>query len=240
MTHFRVARMLLGGAGLCGCLLLLVGQARAQVSDIYSRWDTITVTGTRPASPPELFNTVALPVKADRYLDGWERARRDATGHPALQHLIAPARQLGRDRQIAYVQSAVHQRIRWISDATEWGAHDYWASAAETLRRGAGDMEDRAILKMQALRALGVPNRDLYLTMGRDKVGGPVTVLIVRSGAQWLVLDDTGGAPFATARRPDFEPMLTFGYGGQWIHGRRVINSVAGVTAGAATTVAKR
>ena len=56
-------------------------------------------------------------------------------------------------------------------------------------------MEDRAILKMQALRALGVPQRDLYLTMGRDKVGGPITVLIVRSGTRLYVLDDLGGAP---------------------------------------------
>lgn len=241
MTQIRVLRMLLGGAGLCGCIALLAGQARAQVADIYGKWNSITVTHTRATVAPELFNTVALPVKAERYLDGWERARRDASGHPALQQLIAPARALPRDQQLAYVQSAVHQRIRWISDATEWGAHDYWASAAETLRHGAGDMEDRAILKMQALRALGVPNRDLFLTMGRDKVGGPITVLIVRTGTSWMVLDDTGGAPFATVRRPDFEPVLTFGYGGQWIHGRRVMRGLTATTAGAtSTTAAKR
>ena len=52
-------------------------------------------------------------------------------------------------------------------------------------------------LKMQALRALGVPQRDLYLTMGRDKVGGPITVLIVRSAKRLFVLDDLGGAPFS-------------------------------------------
>ena len=46
--------------------------------------------------------------------------------------------------------------------------------------------------------------RDLYLTMGRDAVGGPVTVLIVRLGARFYVLDDTSGSPFTTDRRPEF------------------------------------
>ena len=102
--------------------------------------------------------------------------------------------------------------VRWISDATEWGQHDYWASAAETLQHGAGDMEDRAIVKMQALRSLGFPPRDLYLTMGRDKVGGPITVLLVRLGNRFYIIDDLGGAPVADDVRQGFEPMVTLGH----------------------------
>ena len=222
MHHRRVFRALLGGAGLAGCILLLAGKAQAQVSDIYSKWNPIIVTANAPPMTPDLFGTVALPVKAERYYEGWERARRDASRLPSMQQLIAPARGLGRDKQIAYVQAAVTRRVRWMSDATEYGHHDYWASAAETLEHGAGDMEDRAILKMQALRALGVPQRDLYLTMGRDRVGGPITVLIVRAGKRLYVLDDLGGAPIYADRREGFEPMLTLGYGGSWIHGRRI------------------
>jgi predicted transglutaminase-like cysteine proteinase len=126
---------------------------------------------------------------------------------------------LTREQQIAYIQGAVFQRVHWRSDATEWGYHDYWASAAETLQHGYGDEEDRAIVKMQALRALGFPNRDLFLTIGSDKVGGQITVLIVRLGARYFVLDDTSGAPFTADHRPSFTPMLSFGYGGFWIHG---------------------
>ena len=226
MQHRRAIRALAGAAGLAGCIALLAGEAQAQVSDIYSKWNSIVVT----AGPvtPQLFGTVALPVKAERYYEGWERARRDASGLSSMQQLIAPARRLSRDQQIAYVQAAVNRRVRWMSDATEYGHHDYWASAAETLNRGAGDMEDRAILKMQALKALGVPQRDLYLTMGRDKVGGPITVLIVRSARRLYVLDDLGGAPILAERREGFEPMLTLGFGGSWIHGHR---HVAGTSA---------
>lgn len=236
MLESRVNRLSLAAAALLGCAMF-AAPASAQVADIYAKWNTITVTGARAPAAPHMFGTVALPARVSRYAEGWERARRDASGLPQLQALIAPARGLDRERQIAHVQAAVHRQIRWISDATEWGEHDYWASAAETLRHGAGDMEDRAILKMQALKALGVPQRDLYLTMGRDAVGGQITVLIVRDGARMWMVDDTGGAPTTTDRRPEFQPMLTFGYGASWLHGRRVARPAA---LGASTSVAAR
>jgi predicted transglutaminase-like cysteine proteinase len=231
MLSALVVRAILGAAGLAFCLFCLVGEGRAEPSPVI-------IVSSGPARAPDLFGTVALPVRAERFYDGWERARRDASGSPRMAALVAQARNLPRDQQIAFVQGAVHRLIRWRSDATEWGHHDYWASAAETLARGAGDMEDRAIVKMQALKSLGVPARDLYMTMGRDKVGGPVTVLIVRSGGRYLVLDDTGGAPFATDRRPDFEPMITLGHGGSWLHGRRTAPARTASTA--AVTVAGR
>lgn len=236
MRHLRLFRALLGGAGLVGCIGLLAGQARAQVSEIYERWNQnpIVVTGNGRPVTPDLFGTVALPVRADRYAAGWRRAALDASALPSMRRLVAPARGLGREQQIGYIQAAVTQRIRWISDATEWGQHDYWASAAETLQHGAGDMEDRAIVKMQALRTLGFPTRDLYLTMGRDKVGGPITVLLVRLGQRFYVLDDLGGSPIPADRRHGFEPMLTLGHNASWIHGRRLAGAKrAGVAVGA-------
>lgn len=218
MRHPLLVRMAVGGAGLAGCLAILSGVARAADSADYGQ-RPIIVSGTLPVIAPNLSGTLTIPIKADRYLDGWERARRDDSGDPRMQAQIAPARGLSRAQQVAYVQAAVYQRVHWRSDATEWGYHDYWASAAETLQHGYGDDEDRAIVKMQALRALGFANRDLYVTMGRDKVGGPITVLIVRLDGRYYILDDTSGAPFTTDRRPEFTPMLTFGYGGSWIHG---------------------
>ena len=233
MRHMRLIRGVLGSAGLVGCIALLAGQARAQgVNDIYARWNRpIVVTGRSAPVTPDLFGTVALPVRADRYAAGWRRAALDASFLPSMQRLVAPARGLAREQQLAYVQTAVTRNVRWISDATEWGLHDYWASAAETLQHGAGDMEDRAIVKMQALRTLGFPARDLYLTMGRDKVGGPITVLLARLNNRFYVLDDLGGAPIAADRRQGFEPMITLGQNASWIHGHRV----AGRRGGTAT-----
>ncbi len=216
MRHPLVTRMVLGGAGLVGCVALLSGVARAADSASIPG-DSITVIGQ--AIPPSVFGTVTLRVKPDRYLDDWERARRDASNDPLMRLLIAPAQGLTPEQQIFYLQAAVPRRIHWRSDATEWGYHDYWASASETLQHGFGDEEDRAIVKMQALKTLGFPVRDLYLTMGRDRAGGPETVLIVRLGGRYFLLDDTDGPPLLTAQRPEFTPMLSFGYGGFWIHG---------------------
>jgi predicted transglutaminase-like cysteine proteinase len=166
-----------------------------------------------------MLGTSTVPIRAQRFTGSWAQAMQDASSSPVLRRLVAPARTLSRGQQIAYVQSRVHTNIRWISDATEWGRHDYWASASETLARGAGDMEDRAIVKMHALRALGFNAGDLFLTMGRDQVGGAVTVLVVRTGGRFVVLDDTGGSPFPIeSRRKEFKPLLSFGSAGVWAH----------------------
>ena len=216
MRHPLVMRMVLGGAGLAGCIALLSGVARAADSAAIPD-NSITVIGQ--AIPPSVFGTVTIRVKPERYLGDWERARRDASGDPLMRLLIAPAQGLTPEQQIFYIQAAVPRQIHWRSDATEWGYHDYWASASETLQHGFGDEEDRAIVKMQALKALGFPIRDLYLTMGRDRAGGPETVLIVRLGSRYYLLDDTEGPALRTDQRPEFTPMLSFGYGGFWIHG---------------------
>ena len=168
-----------------------------------------------------MLGTLALPIKATRFSDYLARARQDASGSPVLQRLIAPARGLPAVQQLAYVQRAVSTSIRWVSDTTQWGQHEYWASASQTLSRGAGDVEDRAIVKLQALRALGFRSSDLFLTLARDKVGGPITVLTARLGGRYYVLDDTGGAPFLVEeRRNEFQPAMSFGMYGAWIHVR--------------------
>ena len=168
---------------------------------------------------PNLLGTTAVAIHANRFNGSWAHAMPDASRSPLLQRLVAPARGYNRAQQVAYVQSRVNNSIRWISDATEWGQHDYWATAAETLAHGAGDMEDRAIVKMHALRALGFNPGDLFLTMGRDQVGGPITVLVVRLAGRYLVLDDTGGTPFAIeSRGKEFRPLLSFGSSGVWVH----------------------
>jgi predicted transglutaminase-like cysteine proteinase len=136
--------------------------------------------------------------------------------------------------KLAFVQTIVNRQVKWMSDATLWGRHDYWATAAETLEKGAGDMEDRAIVKMQALRALGFAPNDLFLTMARDRVGGPMTVLTARVDGRYYILDDSGAAPFdSEKRRREFSPLMSFGLAGAWMHvGKTILNSVRVAAAG--------
>lgn len=170
---------------------------------------------------PNMLGTATTVIRADRFTGSWANAMQDAAGSPLMLRLVAPARQLTPLQKLNFVQSRVHSSIRWISDATEWGKHDYWATAAQTLAKGAGDMEDRAIVKMHALRALGFNPNDLFLTLARDRVGGPITVLTARLNGRYFILDDTGGTPFLVdSRRNEFDPILSFGWTSAWVHKR--------------------
>ena len=186
---------------------------------------------------PDMLGTRAVSIKADRFSDSLKRAREDATASPVLQRLVAPARMLPPLQKMSFIQAAVTKSIHWVSDATEWGQHDYWASAAQTLAHGAGDAKNRAIVKLQALRALGFNNSDLFLTLARDRVGGPITVLTVRNGGRYYVMDDTGGRPFAVEeRRLEFQPLMSFGMYGAWVHARPAPAAATIASAGADTS----
>ncbi len=202
-------RRLLGGALLIG-FAALSSPGRAATPPAGSSFSM---------SGPDMLGTHAIAIRADRFAESLGRARQDASASPLLQRLIAPARLLSPLQQMAFVQSAVTASIHWMSDATEWGQHDYWASASQTLANGAGDAKNRAIVKLHALRALGFKNSDLFLTLARDRVGGPMTVLTVRSNGHYYVMDDTGGRPFAVEeRRNEFQPLMSFGMYGAWVH----------------------
>ncbi|MEO5773023.1 MAG: transglutaminase-like cysteine peptidase [Sphingomicrobium sp.] len=173
------------------------------------------------AAAPQMLGTSATPIRAERFSASWAHANEDASSLPALQGLIRPAYGLCPAEQLEYVQAAVHRQIHWGSDATQWGRHDYWASAAETLARGAGDEEDVAVLKMQALRALGFSANDLFITLGRDTIGGPLVVLAARVGGRYFILDENGGRPWnVDERRAEFQPSISFGSANIWVHTR--------------------
>ena len=193
---------------------------------------------TASPSGPDLLGMHAVPIRAARFSDCLKRARADASRSAKLQRMISPARSLAPLQQIAFVQAAVAASIHWVSDTTEWGQHDYWASASQTLSRGAGDSEDRAIVKLQALRALGFGNSDLFITLARDRVGGPITVLTVRSGGRYYILDDTGGRPYvAEERRFEFQPVMSFGMYGAWVYVPSPAPALASASTGASAVI---
>lgn len=210
-------RLALYLGGLLACALVPATPANADSVEGQRRRGSLLL-----ANPgPNMLGTATTMIRADRFSGSWANAMADASGSPLLLRLVAPARQLTPAEKLRYVQSRVHSSIRWISDATEWGKHDYWATAAQTLAKGAGDMEDRAIVKMHALRALGFNPNDLFLTLARDRVGGPITVLTARLNGKYFILDDTGGTPFLVdSRRNEFDPILSFGSATAWVHKR--------------------
>jgi len=175
-----------------------------------------------PAIPaPNLFGTIALPAPDLPMTAKWAKVRAFESSL-SNQSLVEPVVGLDRPRQMLLVQSVVQRTLRYREDRQMWGQADYWASAAETLSRGGGDCEDLAIVKYQALLALGFEPGDLVLSVGRDRARGDHALLLAREGGSWWVLDDKSSRPVRADDQKGFEPVMSFsGAAVQWLHGRR-------------------
>lgn len=219
--------------------LTLLAVAVLGVNDPAGAADAPTVTVTARVSP-NLFGTVALPTRAGRYAQRWAKVASDSHVPPLLREIIGPAQGLTRMQQLAAIQASVDRRIGWRSDGTAYGERDYWATAGETLAQGFGDDEDRAILKFQALRALGWKAQDIYLVVGQDHVRGAYTVLAARANGRFWLLEDRGETLVAADRRTGFTPMLSFGDNRAWLHGKLRTAQSSPPIAGRATAVAAR
>lgn len=132
--------------------------------------------------------------------------------------MIAPAQSLDAASQARFVNAALNRRIEFQPEKG-----DRWATPAETLGRAAGDCEDYAVAKMQALKQLGVPERDLFLTVGQDTALRQAhAVLLVRAGSRFWVLDNRSDRLIPDSQFRDFMPTISFRADGKsWFHGYR-------------------
>lgn len=201
--------------------------------------DAPTVTVTARVSP-NLFGTVALPTRGGRYAQKWAKVVSDSHVPSLLRAIIQPAQGLTRIQQLAVIQAEIDRRIGWRSDGTAYGERDYWATAGETLAQGFGDDEDRAILKFQALRALGWKAQDMYLVVGQDHVRGAYTMLAARANGRFWLLEERGQTLVPADRRTGFTPMLSFGDNRAWLHGKLRTAHASPPMAARSTTVAAR
>lgn len=217
--------------------LLLAGSAATAQAAIHSPApsdrDTIVVTA-RSFAPvsPNIFGTVALGAGVTVYGARWRRVSAADECDPRITALAVAAIAAGSDpaKRIAWVQSAVGQRIRSGRDLDIYHVSDYWAQAGETLTRGEGDSEDIAILKMQILKVAGFASRDIYLSLGRNTPLGPDARLLVRVGEQFYALDDHSPSPVNALYAQRFEPVITLGRNSAWLHGHRYAGRTSNTT----------
>jgi predicted transglutaminase-like cysteine proteinase len=124
--------------------------------------------------------------------------------------------------QLALIQQVnrwANRKIAYRADSTRSHGGDYWADAARTLRKGAGDCEDIAIVKYQALLSLGIDRGDLYFTLAHDLVRhADHALLVVKHDGQYFLLDNATDALLDGSQPNDYRPILSFGEG-KWIHG---------------------
>lgn len=202
--------------------------------------DPITVTGRMQKTVvPNVFGTVAVPFGATPMSARWTRVMSAPVNEPALIRFTAGARTYTPLQKVSFVQSAINRTVRnfHTPKCTDDG---YWAAARESLARRGGDCVDIAIAKMEALRQLGIPVRDLYLITGRMFTGSMEAALLVRLGDQFWLLDARSDQIRQAGQASGFTPIVTYGVGMTWAHGVQVRAGRGGANVASPQQIAAR
>lgn len=218
--------------------------SQAQAARVPTHWviPRIAIQPDERPEEPSVFGTVAIPIRAKPTSTRWARAMMASLDQPALARLIAGAEGLPPQEQAAFVQSAVNLAISTGAPINDCSDDGYWAAASETLARGVGDCIDIALAKMEALRLLGIPESDLYLTTGYfgegNLTGAQVdrgresAALLVRIGETFWLLTERSDHIIEAGRLAEsparFAPVVTYGVGVTWVHGRLVKAAMLG------------
>lgn len=190
----------------------------------YNRLRDINVRPQNAIAPasPDVFGTAAVGAGVTFYDARFRRVASTDRAHPLVLQMAEGLKGMTPEQQLVAVQSLVRERVRWATDLDTMRVADLWANAGETLERGAGDSEDIAIVEMQILKAAGWNQRDLYISIGRQKGVGAHIVLLARTPGGFYVLDDKASRPMSPSEHARFTPVLTLSEGKSWVHGRRV------------------
>lgn len=133
-----------------------------------------------------------------------------------LQDLV-PLRDFSLEEMVVGVNDLMN-RVAYVSDNTNYGKSDYWATPIEFLTRG-GDCEDYAIAKYTALRILGVPEERMRIAIVQDlQKNIPHAVLVVYTDNGAVILDNQ----IKTAMRADsikhYKPIFSINRTAWWLH----------------------
>lgn len=172
-----------------------------------------------------ILGTLSVAIKHSPFDRDWAAVNgRGGTGKVNTALSASGARHSGdRTAQVEAVNRWVNRRIEFGEDRDVYGRADYWAPAAETLRRGVGDCEDFAIAKMEMLSALGISRDDMRLVVARDLVRNADHAVLVVTLAEGAVMLDNMTDRLLDARLPnDYRPIMSFSRNEKWVHGYAV------------------
>lgn len=170
--------------------------------------------------PDDYLASKRLPISRTSFDKAWDRVSSGGLSKRAAAQLSTTlAGQDSRSLMLA-VNSWTNAKVRYVEDRELYGKADYWANAGTTLRRGAGDCEDIAIVKMQLLAALGVARSDMYLVIARDLArNADHAVLVVRREGHFWLLDNATSEVLEANTSFDYRPIMSFSGDHRWLHG---------------------
>jgi predicted transglutaminase-like cysteine proteinase len=178
------------------------------------------------ARPGDFLASARIPIGRTRFDADWARV---SSKHLSVQAIERSMGAPDGDQLalIGQVNRWANRTIAYRADSPRIHGGDYWADARRTLRTQAGDCEDIAILKYQALLSLGISPGDMYFTLARDLArNADHALLVVRHQGRFYLLDDSTDALLDGSEANDYRPILSFGEG-KWIHGLPAVGETA-------------
>ncbi len=149
---------------------------------------------------PGVFGSVAIPMKNFPVSARWAPIYRAISGcagsacgqkSKTFATVVKTARDKGFLEKLDGINRGVNGLIAYKRDKAVYGSLDHWAKPGEILKRGAGDCEDFAILKMAALLDAGIPAHSMSLVVLQDSQKGVFhAVLSVATGSGTFILDN--------------------------------------------------
>ncbi|MGR6429768.1 transglutaminase-like cysteine peptidase [Rhizobium sp. PAMB 3174] len=180
------------------------------------------------ASVPISFNR--LPAS-----DSWKKVRpyldlrvSDACGQKSgcasreqqLERIVSTAKSMPFADRLSAVNRAVNGMIAYTSDKALYGKRDYWAKPSETLQLGKGDCEDLALLKMTALKAMGVPEKSMSIVVLKITNRNIFhAVLAVSTSQGHYILDNLRTNVAMDTSYSNYVPLYSMSADRSWIHG---------------------
>ena len=203
-------------------------QARgAEVKDFTPRISLVQESFQKASYHPKLFGSTekkSRSLKAFTKWTGMFKKFNASLNDPNAQKEIVKLRQdlsglqgLPLNKMAVKVNNMMNAK-RYVSDKANYGKTDYWATPVEFFKNG-GDCEDFAIAKYTALKALGVPENRLRITILQDlQKNIPHAVLIVYTDQGPLVLDNQIKSAKIADRIKHYKPIFSINQDAWWLH----------------------
>lgn len=203
-------------------------QARAgQIQDATVRISLVQQSFEKASYHPQLFGSTEKRSSSLKAFTKWtsmfDRFNASLNSNSAsaeitqFQRDLQELKGLPLDKMVTRVNDIMNAK-RYVSDQTNYGQTDYWATPVEFFKKG-GDCEDYAIAKYTALKALGVPENRLRIAIVQDlQKNIPHAVLIVYTDSGAKVLDNQIKTAINADRVKHYKPIFSINQNAWWLH----------------------
>jgi predicted transglutaminase-like cysteine proteinase len=232
LVQQSMLRCMIGAATFC-LLLAGAGVKNARAGSIRDIPQQIQITSVTPAAFAQPFSRAPLfgtTEKASTNIDpftkwsGMFRRLDAAIADPGNQRVVTEWKQnlesmrgLPLEEMAERVNDLANKQA-YINDSRNWGTSDYWETPVEFFNRG-GDCEDFAIAKYISLRALGVPESRLRITILQDMQKNiPHAVLAVYTDDDVLILDNQIKSVRSSSSIGHYKPIFSINRTAWWLH----------------------